>query len=221
MDILEPSEGLLFSNIETFFHEMGHAIHSLLCKDSCFSFNSNSLEWDSVELQSQVMENLLMENWVLNKISKKRISPKILDKIKKSKNFITAINKQELILNSILDIKIHQGQVSDLFAMEDTLNKLKPHKVKNSYKITRFLHLFSHSYDVGYYSYVWSEVLDSNIYNKWKEDNFNKNTFNNYAQHLLIEGGETTISDKLHNYLNKDIDLNLWAIKNGVKKKNV
>jgi peptidyl-dipeptidase Dcp len=221
MDIIDPNEGLLFSNMETFFHEMGHAIHSLLCKDLSFSFNSNALEWDSVELQSQVMENLLMENWVLNKISKKRINPKILDKIKKSKTFITAINKQELILNSILDISIHKGQVSDLFALEDTLNKLKPYKVKNSYKITRFLHLFSHSYDAGYYSYIWSEVLDSNIYNKWKEDNFNKNTFNNYVQYLLIEGGETTISDKLNNYLNKDIELNLWAIKNGVKKKNV
>ena len=71
--------------------------------------------------------------------------------------------------------------------------------------------------DVGYYSYIWSEVLDSNVYSKWKEDNFNKNTFNEYVKHLLITGGEKRLEDKLNLYLKQDINLKLWAIKNGVK----
>lgn len=222
----EEQSNLSISEIQTFFHEMGHAIHALFSEDLTPSFNSEVFEWDAIEVPSLALEQLVFEDWVLPHISicppnKKPISKYTIKKIIKSRNLGNAISIRKSLGLAFLDISIHSGQVkSSLLTLEDKF--FSPFqtfkKVKKTSALTSLDHIFTETYHASYYSYIWSEVLSSDIYSHWKKQKFSEKVFTNYIQTVLMPGADVSASKKITNFLNRDFNNDAWVEQNCLHK---
>lgn len=190
---------LRLSEVQTLFHEFGHALHGLLSDCTYPTLASPNVYWDFVELPSQIMENWVTEEEALNIFAKHyqtgEIIPKeLIEKVKKAEKFNKGwFNIRQLIFG-MLDMAWHSKdnrQVKDVEAFEDqAVAKLRilP-KVEGTLTSTSFSHVFSGGYASGYYSYKWAEVLDADAFEKFMEDGiFNKKTASSFRDNILARG---------------------------------
>ncbi|MFC1555141.1 M3 family metallopeptidase [candidate division KSB1 bacterium] len=200
----KPSEGeealLTFEEVNTLFHEFGHALHGLLSDCNYLSLSGTSVPRDFVELPSQIMENWAAEPEVMKIYAKhyetgEPIPDELIEKIKNAGHFNQGFVTVEYLAASYLDMDWHTLTAAvehDPTTFEtNALNKigLIPEIVVR-YRSTYFNHIFSGGYSSGYYSYIWSEVLDSDAYEAFKETNvFDKNTAASFRENILARGG--------------------------------
>lgn len=161
-------------DIETLFHEMGHALHHLLAKNTVSSVSGvNGVMWDVVEFPSQFLENFAYEKEVLKLFSyhyktKEPLKDEDIDRLKAARNFQSAMAMLRQLEFGIFDMKIHREAKNEAHA-EEILKEVRkevavihpPHynKFQNS-----FSHIFSGGYAAGYYSYKWAEVLSADAF---------------------------------------------------------
>lgn len=165
---------LRHSDVETFFHEMGHALHHLLSKASVASVSGvNGVAWDVVEFPSQFFEQFAYEDDALKLFAKHYQTGEVLpnemiDKLKQARNFQSAIAMLRQLEFAIFDLRLHlqpykyEDIQTLLDSVRDEISPLKPpmyNKMQNS-----FSHIFSGSYSAGYYSYKWAEALSADAY---------------------------------------------------------
>jgi len=192
-----------FEEALTLYHEFGHALHSLLSKCSYASLSGTNVPQDFVELPSQ-----LMENWATNpemlKIYAKHfktgepISDELIEKIKNSQHFNQGFETTEYLSAVFLDMNLHTltqiDENIDINQFETqvlTQLGLIPEIVVR-YRSTYFNHIFSDpiGYSSGYYSYLWSEVLDADAFETFVENGiFDKETGMKYRKNILEKGG--------------------------------
>ncbi len=192
---------LSYEEVETLFHEFGHALQGLLSQCTYTSLSGTSVRRDFVELCSQVMENWASEPEVLKSFAKhyqtgEVIPDALLQKMDDSKYFNQGFVTVEYLSASLLDMNYHMlTSLSDIdvTAFENeamTKAGLIPEIVVR-YRSTYFNHIFSGGYSSGYYAYIWAEVLDSDAFEAFSEtgDIFNKERASSFRKNILEKGG--------------------------------
>ncbi len=191
---------LSFEEVETLFHEFGHALHGLLSNCTYISLSGTSVPRDFVELQSQIMENWASEPEILKIFAKhyetgEVIPQSLIDKIKESRKFNQGFATVEYLAASFLDMDWHtltDTAQRDIIQFEtSSLSKINliPQIVVR-YRSPYFQHIFSGGYSSGYYSYIWAEVLDADAFEAFKEKSlFDPETALSFRKNILEKGG--------------------------------
>lgn len=200
-----PSDGkpslLSIDQVETAFHEFGHALHGLLSQCTYRTVSGTAVKRDFVELPSQINENWAFEKEVLATYAfhwqtGELIPDELVAKIDAASNFNQGFTTGELCAASILDMKWHElGSVEgvDVEAFEKKcceemglVDEIIPR-----YRSTYFNHIFGGSgYSAGYYSYLWAEVLDKDAFELFKKNGiFDKETAMSFRRNILEKGG--------------------------------
>jgi peptidyl-dipeptidase Dcp len=191
---------LNFTEVNTLFHEFGHALHQLLSDCTYESLSGTSVPRDFVELGSQIMENWTSEPEVLSLYAKhyetgEVIPSDLVERLEEASKFNQGFETVEYLAASFLDMDWHTleeaAEQDTLKFEEESLSKigLIPEIVVR-YRSTYFTHIFSGGYSAGYYSYIWSEVLDADAFQAFKETSlFDQATAKAFRENILARGG--------------------------------
>jgi len=201
----KPSGGkpalISFDEAMTFFHEMGHALHGQFSDCTYPGISGTSVPRDFVELPSQIMENWGGHPSVLKTYAKHYqtgvpIPDEMLQKLEASSKFNMGFVTTEYLAAGILDMDYHTiTEVRDLdvnaFEKQSMEQVGLIDEIIPRYKSTYFSHVFSGGYSAGYYSYIWSEVLDKDAFNAFVEsgDLFNQELAASFRENVLSQGG--------------------------------
>jgi peptidyl-dipeptidase Dcp len=192
---------LSVDEVETLFHEFGHALHGLLSDCTYESLSGTNVPTDFVELPSQIMENWAFEPELLREYARhyktgEVIPAELVEKLRRAKTFNQGFATVEYLAASILDMDWHQMVPSgpvDVVAFEQTSMKNinLPREIAPRYNSWYFNHIFAGGYAAGYYSYVWAEVLDADAFQAFKETGniFDPKTAQSYRENILARGG--------------------------------
>ena len=215
--------------METLFHEFGHAIHGLLSDCTYEAISGTDTPRDFVEFPSQVMENWAMHPDVLKKYAKhfetgKVIPINLIEKITNSSKFNQGFKTVEYLAASYLDMAwytITDTTLMDAAKFENkTLNDLGliP-EIYSRYRSTYFNHIFSGDYSSGYYSYIWSEVLDADAFAAFVEsgDVYNKELAGRYKKYILSAGGTDDAMTLYKKFRGKDPIIEPLLVRRGLK----
>ena len=190
---------LTLDQVETLFHEYGHALHGLLSQCTYKSVAGTSVARDFVELPSQIMENWAFQPEVLATYARhyetgEIIPAELVAKIEAAANFNQGFMTTELAAAAILDLKWHMitEVPADVEAFEaqacaemGLIGEIIPR-----YRTTYFAHIFSGGYSAGYYSYLWAEVLDKDAFELFMEKGiFDPATAQSFRKNILEMGG--------------------------------
>ncbi len=176
----EEGEQTLLSldDARTLFHEFGHGLHGLLSDVTYPSISGTSVTRDFVELPSQLYEHWLMVPEVLQRFAihyrtGKPMPGKLAQRIKKARNFNQGFSTVEYVASALVDMELHalpdvEGLDVDAFE-RTTLKRLgMPREIVMRHRIPHFLHIMG-GYAAGYYSYMWSEVMDADAFAAFEE----------------------------------------------------
>lgn len=172
---------ITFDDVTTLFHEFGHALHGFFADQQYPSLSGTSVARDFVEFPSQFNENWalypeVLKNYAVHYETGEQIPQSLIDKIKKSSTFNQGYSLTENLAASNLDMQWHtisaDKKIEDANAFEkEALHKTKldvVHAVPPRYRSTYFAHIFGSGYAAGYYSYLWTEMLDHDAYTWFK-----------------------------------------------------
>lgn len=191
---------LTFDEVTTYFHEFGHALHGLLSNVNYKSLAGTNVSRDFVELPSQIMENWAAEPEVLKMFAKhyktgEVIPDALIEKMTNAGTFDQGFATTEYLAASLLDLQYHTIEkpiTTDLntFELSGMKNIGLTDAIIPRYRSTYFSHIFSGGYSAGYYSYIWSEVLDSDAFDAFKSTTlFNPEKAKSFRENILEKGG--------------------------------
>ena len=208
---------LTLDQVETLFHEYGHALHGLLSQCTYKSVAGTSVARDFVELPSQIMENWAFQKEVLASYARhyetgEIIPDELVAKIMAAETFNQGFMTTELAAASILDMKWHE--LSSVEGIDPMAFEAKAcaemgliDEIIPRYRSTYFAHIFSGGYSAGYYSYLWAEVLDKDAFELFKEKGiFDKETATAYRKNILEKGGSDEPMDLYRRFRGADPD---------------
>ena len=197
-------------NVETLFHEFGHALHSFM-RDVRYN-GAAGVERDFVELPSQINEHWAFEPEVLKVYAKhyetgEVIPMELVEKITESSKYGQGFATVEYLAASLSDMDLHvlTEIPENLNVMEFEAKQLAargiPSQILPRYRMTNFSHTMGGGYTAGYYSYMWAEVLDADAFEAFAEtgDIFNEEVATAFRNYVLTPGG---IDDGMTMYKN-------------------
>lgn len=208
---------LSMDDVETLFHEFGHALHGLLSKAHYKNLSGTNTPRDFVELPSQFMENYAYEPEVLKTYAfhyqtGEVIPDELIQKINAAGKFNQGFVTTELLSASILDMDFHElttAEGLDVNAFEaESLKKMGMiDEIIVRYRPTFYNHIFTTGYEAGYYSYTWSAVLDADAFAAFKETGnlFDPATAAKF-RHLLEQGGTRDAQELYLEFRGKEAD---------------
>ncbi|MFA6192221.1 MAG: M3 family metallopeptidase [Sulfurimonas sp.] len=195
---------LRHDDVVTLFHEMGHTIHHLLSRVNESGVSGvHGVEWDAVEFPSQLLENFAYEPAVLKLFAshyktKEIISDEMINKLVRSKNFLSAMGMLRQLEFSIFDFELHtrvqcEKEIQTLLdSIREETSLIKPpsyNKFQNG-----FSHIFAGGYAAGYYSYKWAEVLSADAFFSIVDEGiFDSKTAKKYLDIVLSGGGSKSM----------------------------
>ena len=191
---------LTFSEVNTFLHEFGHALHGMFANTTYQSLSGTNVYWDFVELPSQFMENFAIEKEFLNTFAKhyqtgETLPEELLQRIVDSSNFMVAYNCLRQLSFGLLDMAWYtrtEPFESDVRTYEKEAWKeaqVLPN-IPEACMTVQFSHIMAGGYAAGYYSYKWAEVLDADAFSLFKEKGiFNTEVANSFRTEVLSKGG--------------------------------
>lgn len=198
-------------NVETMFHEFGHALHSFF-RNVHYS-GVVGTERDFVELPSQINEHWAFEPEVLKVYAKhyktgEVIPQELVDKIVASNKYGQGFATVEYLAASYVDMDLHvlTEVPANLDVMAFQTRKLEergiPKQILPRYSVTNFSHSIGGGYSAGYYSYIWAEVLDCDAFQAFKEtgDIFNQKVAKRFRKQILTPGGISKGSEMYQNF---------------------
>lgn len=199
----KPLDGpslLTFDEVETFFHEFGHALHGLLSDVVYQSLAGTNVPTDFVELPSQIMEHWASEPEFMRMYAKHYktgavIPDALIEKLLSLGTFDQGFATTEYLAASLLDMEFHtltQPMREDVHTVE--LRAMKRLGLIDAiiprYRSAYFSHIFAGGYSSGYYSYIWSGVLDNDGFQAFKETSlFDQATADKFRSQILEKGG--------------------------------
>jgi peptidyl-dipeptidase Dcp len=203
-----PGEPALLSidDARTLFHEFGHGLHGLLSDVTYPAVSGTSVERDFVELPSQLYEHWMMHPQVLRKFGRhtntgRPVPEALLKKIKAARNFNQGFATVEYVAAAIVDLDLHAlKDVDDLDVdafEKETLSRIgAPDEIGMRHRIPHFQHIIG-GYASGYYSYMWSEVMDADAFSAFEEtgDIFDAATARKLHQNIYAAGGKRDPAD--------------------------
>jgi len=220
--LLTPDE------VETLFHEFGHALHGFLSKCEYNYLSGTSVSRDFVELPSQVMENWCFEPEMLAIYAKhyktgEVIPAELVKKIQNAGKFNQGFATVEYLAASLLDMKYHtmsEELTEDVMTFEKNyLGELGLiDEIYSRYRSTYFNHIFAGGYSAGYYAYIWAGVLDSDAFMAFKETSlFDKATAKAFRDNVLAKGGTEDPMKLYKQFRGAEPSIDPLLIKRGLK----
>ena len=207
---------LRFSEVETFMHEMGHAMHGMLSDVQYESLSGTNVKRDFVEMPSQLMENWCYEPEFLSTFAKhyktgEPLPTEYIDKIRAAQNHMAGWLCLRQLNLGYTDIAFHTmpdglsvGKAEDVEA--EAMTNLLP-RVPGCCTATNFSHIFGGGYASGYYGYKWAEVLDADIFSRFKEEGiFNKECASRFYREILSKGGTIHPTIFFKNFMGREPD---------------
>lgn len=189
-----------FDEVSTYFHEFGHALHGLLSDVTYKSLAGTSVPRDFVELPSQVMENWAADPEVLKMYAKhyktgEVIPDALIKKLENAGTYGQGFATVEYLASTYLDMDFHTitapiSGTADSFEINSMKNIGLISSIIPRHRANYFSHVFSGGYSAGYYSYIWSGVLDTDAFDQFKKTSlFNPAKADSFRKNVLEKGG--------------------------------
>ena len=223
LNIPKPPAGqptlLTFSETTTLFHEFGHAIHGFLSQVKYPRVSGTSVQRDFVEFPSQVNEMWILwpevvENYARHHETGEKLPQEWIDSLNAASTFNEGHATTSYLAAATLDLAWHSlnieqaAQVSDVVAFEAQAIKdygLDFAPVPTRYRSTYFSHIFAGGYSSGYYGYIWSEVLDADTVDWFKENGgLKRENGEHFRNTLLGRGGSIDSMQMFRNFRGRD-----------------
>ena len=231
MNLTKPTDEkpslLTLSEVETFLHEFGHALHSIFSKVRHKALSGTNVKRDFVELPSQLMENFAVEPDFLHTFARHHetgqpLPDPLIERIRQSRNFHQGYACIRQLSFCMLDMAYHtiteplKDDILDFErkAMERT--QLLPAIPSTSMSV-QFSHIMSGGYAAGYYSYKWAEVLDADAFSLFLEKGiFDKKVAESFRREVLSKGGTQEPMQLYVNFRGKEPDIKALLRRNGI-----
>ena len=221
-------EYLTVDEVQTVFHEFGHALHGLLTQCHYPSVSGTSVTRDFVEMFSQFNENWAFQPELLAQYAKNEkgevIPQELVDKINNSLKFNQGFMTTELCAASILDMAWHElegveGLNLDAFESKVCEDMGLIHEIVPRYRTTYFNHIFSSGYSAGYYGYLWSEVLDKDAFSIFEASGnvWNLDLAKKFKEIFLERGGSEEPMTLYKEFAGREPDSNAFLEGRGLK----
>lgn len=190
---------LTLDEVETVFHEFGHALHGMLSNVTYAGLSGTSVPRDFVELPSQIMEHWAFQPEVLKLYARhyqtgEVIPDELIAKIDAASKFNMGFNTTEFVAAALLDMDYHtQREIKERNVREFEKQSMAKigliDQIIPRYRSTYFSHIFSGGYSAGYYAYLWSEVLDADAFQAFAEKGiFDQETARLFREYVLSKG---------------------------------
>ena len=208
---------LTLDQVNTMFHEFGHALHGLLSQCHYKSVSGTSVARDFVEFPSQINENWAFQKEVLEGYARhyqtgEVIPDSLVAKIHATRTFNQGFMTTELCAASILDMKWHELKSMDgidplEFEASVCSQMGLPTQIISRYRTSYFAHIFNSGYSAGYYSYLWAEVLDKDAFELFMQKGiFDPATAASFRRNILEKGGSDEPMDLYRAFRGSDPD---------------
>ena len=204
MNIPKPADGdpalMTLDEVNTLFHEFGHTLHGLLSDVHYPRFSGTSVERDFVEFPSQVNEMWMLwpevlQNYAVHYKTGEKLSLDWVEKLTAAEGFNQGFETTHYLQAAILDLALHSQESTpeDLVAFESQAIAdygLDYSPVPTRYRTNYFAHIFAGGYSAGYYGYIWSEILDAESVDWFKQNGgLTRENGKKFAEGLLSRGG--------------------------------
>lgn len=218
---------LSYDEVNTLFHEFGHALHGLLSECHYRSLAGNNVYWDFVELPSQIMENWIEEREGIDLFAhhyqtNAPMPDELFEKIKKSSQFQAGMMTLRQLSFALLDMAWHTTNPAKIHSLNEFENaataetRLLP-KIEGTNSSCAFTHIFAGGYSAGYYSYKWAEVLDADAFEYFKEKGlFNKDVASLFREFILSKGGTEHPMDLYKKFRGREPDADALLRRDGL-----
>ncbi|MBQ9817306.1 MAG: M3 family metallopeptidase [Proteobacteria bacterium] len=237
INITKPPAGektlLTFDEVTTLFHEFGHALHGMFSNVQYPRFSGTNVPRDFVEFPSQFNESWavwpeILENYAVHYQTGEKIPQELLNKVIESGKFNQGYMTTEYLSASILDQHWHQMSSAELSSLsvdnfeaieKGLLDKagLAIDLVPPRYRTTYFNHIFANGYSAGYYAYIWSEVLDADAAQWFKEHGLSRENGDNLRRNVLQNGFSIEPMTQYRNFAGRDPSTDPLLIRRGLK----
>lgn len=224
LNVPKPAAGeptlLTYDETNTLFHEFGHALHGLFARVTYPRFAGTNVFRDFVEFPSQVNEMWMLwpevlENYAVHYRTGERMPQELVDKLHASESFNEGFATSEYLAAALLDQAWHRitadDAVEDVAAFEAQALAdvgLDNPAVPPRYASTYFAHTFSGGYDAGYYSYIWSEVLDADTVEWFRENGgLKRENGDRFRSRLLGVGGSKDPLEAYRDFRGRDAEI--------------
>ena len=224
-NVVKPPKGeptlLTFDEVITMFHEFGHALHGMFSDVNYPYFSGTSVPRDFVEYPSQVNEMWavwpsVLKNYAIHHETGEAMPQELLDKVLSTQKFNQGFTTTEYLAASILDQALHQLS-TDQLPRKDELLAFEANALQNGgisfdvipprYRSTYFSHIIG-GYSAGYYSYIWSEVLDADTVEWFREnDGLKRENGDHFRFTLLSRGGSKEALMLFKDFRGRDPDI--------------
>ena len=224
-NVAKPPKGeptlMSFDEVITMFHEFGHALHGMFSNVNYPYFSGTSVPRDFVEYPSQVNEMWavwpsILKNYAIHYETGEPMPQELLDKVLETQKFNQGFATTEYLAASILDQALHQLNESEIPSAEDLINFEKQaledggiafEAVPPRYRSTYFSHIIG-GYSAGYYSYIWSEVLDADTVDWFKENGgLRRENGDHFRLSLLSRGGSREALSLYKDFRGRDAEI--------------
>ena len=231
MNFTKPSEDkpalLTFSEVNTFLHEFGHALHGMFANTTYQSMSGTNVYWDFVELPSQIMENFAIEKDFLNTFAKhyqtgENIPEEMIQRIVDASNFNVAYACLRQLSFGLLDMAWYtrteqfEGDVRSYEKKAWEKAQVLP-GIEETCMTVQFSHIMAGGYAAGYYSYKWAEVLDADAFSLFQEKGiFDAATANSFRENVLSKGGTEHPMVLYKRFRGQEPSINALLKRNGI-----
>ena len=225
LNITKPGDGeptlLSFDEVTTMFHEFGHALHGMFSQVEYPSFSGTRVPRDFVEYPSQVNEMWasspqVLRNYAIHYRSNEPLPVELLEKVLAAQSFNQGFSTAEYLAASIIDQAFHQLSPAEIPSANDIMSfeslaledaGLAIPAVPPRYRATYFNHIMG-GYSAGYYSYIWSEVLDADTVEWFKENGgLRRANGDHFRETLLSRGGSRDAMQMYRNFRGRDAQI--------------
>ncbi|MBQ8873856.1 MAG: M3 family metallopeptidase [Bacteroides sp.] len=231
MNFTKPSADkpalLTFSEVNTFLHEFGHALHGMFANTTYQSLSGTNVYWDFVELPSQIMENFAIEKEFLNTFAKhyetgEDIPEEMIQRIVDASNFNVAYACLRQLSFGLLDMAWYtrtepfEGDVRSYEKEAWKKTQILP-DIAETCMTVQFSHIMAGGYSAGYYSYKWAEVLDADAFSLFKEKGiFHSETANSFRENVLSKGGTEHPMELYKRFRGQEPSIDALLKRNGI-----
>ena len=219
-----PGQPVLISwdDATTLFHEFGHALHGLNSNVNYPSVSGTRVARDYVEFPSQLNENWLatpevLSRFALHHITGKPIPPELVAKITKTHTFRKGFDVTEYLASALIDMKLHLAGDADIdpdaFEREELAKLGMPEELPMRHRTPQFQHIFAgDGYSAGYYSYLWSEVLDHDAFEAFTEASgpYDKTVAKRLHDKIMSVGNTIDPADQYRAFRGRDPDVKAY-----------
>ncbi len=223
LNLTVPPEGeptlMRFTEVETFFHEFGHSLHGLMTKIDYPTFSGVYGPRDYTEFPAQILEHWpgepqMLELYANHYLSADVIPQSLIEKMRAAMNFNQGFTTTEYVAASLLDLRWHSlsaeeaAEIADARAFEQRV--LRGYglidEIEPRYRSNYFSHIFAGGYSAGYYAYLWSEILDADGFDAFKqaEDLFDPETAARLKKWIYQAGGLHEADELYRNFRGAD-----------------